>query len=93
MIPCPLHWLTGLNCPFCGGQRMAWAILQGEWVEAFHYNPFLFCLLPIIILFLLAYLPASPLRARLKFLLSDRALLFYLIIMLLWGIIRNIYGI
>ena len=39
MLTCPLHWLTGLDCPFCGVQRMALALLHGNVAEAFWFNP------------------------------------------------------
>ncbi|MBP5380704.1 MAG: DUF2752 domain-containing protein [Bacteroidaceae bacterium] len=93
MIPCLFHQLTELNCPLCGGQRMVWAILQGHFCEAFHHNPLFFCLIPIIIVSLTLWFANKRMRHRMRIFYSDRALLFYLILLLLWCIIRNIYGI
>ncbi|MGW4213933.1 DUF2752 domain-containing protein [Lentzea sp. NPDC004789] len=41
---CPFKWLTGLNCPGCGGTRMVHALLHGDVVGAFHYNAVLLTL-------------------------------------------------
>ena len=38
--PCPLHALTGLWCPLCGGTRMVAALVQGHWATALHDNAF-----------------------------------------------------
>lgn len=37
--PCPLHAITGLQCPGCGGLRAAHHLLHGEVVEAWRLNP------------------------------------------------------
>ena len=34
--PCPLHALTGLDCPTCGGLRAAHLLLHGHLRAAFH---------------------------------------------------------
>jgi hypothetical protein len=35
---CQFHRLTGLNCPGCGGTRAVYALLHGDFAEAFHDN-------------------------------------------------------
>jgi len=53
MPTCPLHALTGLYCPGCGGTRAIQALLHGDPGRALAYNP----LLPFMLalgLFLLA---------------------------------------
>jgi hypothetical protein len=52
---CVLHTLTGLQCPGCGGLRAAHQLLHGHWAAAFHCNPFLVSMLPILILWATAY--------------------------------------
>lgn len=44
--PCLILQRTGFYCAGCGGQRMAFALLRGDFASAFRYNPFLFCVLP-----------------------------------------------
>jgi hypothetical protein len=80
MLSCPFYKLTGWQCPFCGGQRMLRALLYGNLYDAFVLNPFLFCSIPLFIIYM----------CRHK-LFSDKWLLVYLILALLWGIFRNIY--
>lgn len=41
-IPCPLRMLTGWECPLCGGTRLGSALLHGDLVAAFAYNPLIF---------------------------------------------------
>ncbi|MFI6675075.1 DUF2752 domain-containing protein [Kribbella sp. NPDC050470] len=47
-IPCLLHATTGLNCPFCGATRMAAALLRGDLVAAWYFNPVVLVLGPLI---------------------------------------------
>jgi hypothetical protein len=35
---CPFEWATGLLCPACGGTRMAYDLMHGDLVAAFHDN-------------------------------------------------------
>lgn len=50
-FPCVFHAVTGLYCPGCGVSRMCLALLQLHWREAFSYNPLVFCLLPLFVLY------------------------------------------
>jgi hypothetical protein len=58
--PCPLHALTGLDCPTCGGLRAAHLLLHGHLRAAFGTNPFLFFALPAAALLLLCPALARP---------------------------------
>ena len=57
---CPLHALTGLDCPTCGGLRAAHLLLHGQFRAAFAMNPFLFFALPVVALFLTRPALARP---------------------------------
>ncbi|MEE1941403.1 DUF2752 domain-containing protein [Streptomyces sp. TRM 70361] len=41
---CPFNVLTGLLCPACGGTRLAYDLLHGDLVAAFHDNALLLVL-------------------------------------------------
>ena len=38
-LPCPFRAVTGWDCPLCGGTRMGDALLHGDVLAAFGYNP------------------------------------------------------
>jgi len=46
---CIFHSLTGLDCPGCGSQRAASALLHGKLLEALDYNILFVLLLPFIL--------------------------------------------
>src|SRR5579884_1149815 len=46
---CPFRWLTGWNCPFCGGLRMTHDLLHGDLVASVHDNVFLLVGLPLLL--------------------------------------------
>ena len=56
---CPLHSLTGLECPTCGALRALHQLLHGNLRAAYALNPFLFVALPI-----LALATLRPFRTR-----------------------------
>jgi hypothetical protein len=45
---CPLHRLTGLSCPGCGGLRALHQLSHGNFATAFQLNPLLVALLPVL---------------------------------------------
>lgn len=51
-IPCPVHALTGLECPGCGITRMLAALSRGDWAAARAANAGLFYLSPVLALVL-----------------------------------------
>lgn len=79
MLPCPFHIFTGLECPFCGGQRMLWVLFHGHWAEAFWFNPGLAIGAPLVVAWWLW-----------KRELSSSAALVILFLSILWGVVRNI---
>lgn len=43
-IGCPLHFLTGINCPGCGMSRACLALLRLRFADAWHYHPLVYSL-------------------------------------------------
>jgi Protein of unknown function (DUF2752) len=41
-LGCPFRTVTGWDCPFCGGTRLGGALLHGDLVSAFWFNPVVF---------------------------------------------------
>ena len=82
MLTCPFHLVTGLDCPFCGGQRMVVELLHGHFGEAFWLNPGLAIGLPLAILWWIWHRE-----------LTSNAALVMLAIALAWGILRNLVSI
>ncbi|GAA1428770.1 hypothetical protein GCM10009616_09230 [Microlunatus lacustris] len=71
-LPCPFRMVTGWECPLCGGTRLGTALLHGDVVAAFSYNPVV--LVGLVVLAVLGVLwtvealggPAARLPARLS---------------------------
>ena len=89
---CPFLMLTGLKCPGCGTQRAFHALLHGDVLSALHFN----ALLPVSIPLLLLYGYAELVRTRkprfYNRVNSVTAILAVLIVVIVWWIVRNIFG-
>ncbi|MDE5996679.1 MAG: DUF2752 domain-containing protein [Muribaculaceae bacterium] len=55
--PAEVRWMprciwkvaTGTDCPGCGSQRMAHAIMHGDFLGAWHANAYALCMLPVVV--------------------------------------------
>lgn len=45
---CPFKWLTGWNCPACGGLRMTHDLLHGHLLASICDNVFLLIVIPLL---------------------------------------------
>lgn len=45
---CALYALTGIHCPGCGGTRAAHALLNGDLITAFDFNPLMVLAIPVV---------------------------------------------
>jgi len=52
---CPFRLLTGFACPGCGSTRGMHALIHGDALTAFKFNPFLVLALPFLVYVLLRH--------------------------------------
>ncbi|WP_223279568.1 DUF2752 domain-containing protein [Streptomyces sp. SDr-06] len=89
---CPFHWLTGLNCPACGGTRMAYAFVHGDMAAAFRANPALCAALPLAAYAYTRWSAACLRGQRYRLPLGRRGSALILGAALAWTVLRNILG-
>ena len=89
---CPTKWLTGLDCPACGGLRMVRAVLTGHWSAAVHDNAVLLALLPFVGYVWLRWLLAGLRGRQYSWTISRRGGYVVLAVALAWMVVRNLPG-
>ncbi|MDD4867478.1 MAG: DUF2752 domain-containing protein [Mycobacterium sp.] len=82
---CPFKWLTGWNCPFCGGLRMTHDLLHGDLAAAVNDNLFTLAAVPILAGWLLT-------RRRGEEALPTAATVTIVIVAAAWTVLRNLPG-
>ena len=89
-IPCPIHLVTGLQCPGCGVTRMVMALLHLDLKGAFAANAAVLCLLPLMLFTagraVWLYIRKGSTHSR----LNDALTWFMIAVLLIFGVIRNI---
>ena len=78
---CPLHLLTGLQCPGCGTARAIHAASRGEWGAAMRYNAIIFLAIPFLVVILI-----RPSWAR-----RPGVVWGALVVVIIWMIVRNLF--
>ncbi len=91
-IPCLFYEITGLSCPGCGITRMLTQYLQFNFKEGIKFNYFLGFSLPIIgfLIFMMCYYYLFNKKYHKWF---NVICIIYLLMLIVWGIIRNIISI
>lgn len=88
---CPTKYLFGIDCPGCGGMRMAYSLMHGDFAGALHYNA-----VSLVFLVLLAWSGAAWTLGRLRgravrsWLHWRRTPLVVGIVFCLWFVVRNL---
>ena len=87
-IPCIFNRITGLRCPFCGITHLAISALNLDFNHAFQYNPLVFIMSPIIIIYYhIMYIKNGEIRV-----LSRKKQIHVLGLLVIYAILRNIYA-
>ena len=82
-IPCMFNKITGGYCPGCGITRMIFSIFRLDFYQAFRYNPLVF-------LMLLFYIIFKIINLKYNVVFSNKCTYALLIVVIIYGIIRNI---
>lgn len=82
-IPCVFRELTGFYCPGCGITRVVLSLFKLDVVQAFRYNPLLFVLLPLYLIYFVT-------TKKQMTMMSKATMAVMLIITLAFGLLRNI---
>ncbi|WP_445160611.1 DUF2752 domain-containing protein [Mycobacterium sp. Dal123C01] len=83
---CPFKWLTGWDCPFCGGLRMTHDLLHGHLVSSINDNVFLLVGLPLLAGWLLMR------RQQGRRSLPIPAVITLTVTAIAWTVLRNLPG-
>ena len=89
MPRCLLRFVTGYDCPACGAQRAIRCFATGELYAGFWCNPYLIVISPYILLLIIAEIGGSRTSKLHKWLTNTKVVLFLVIIMFGWWIMRN----
>jgi hypothetical protein len=83
---CPFKWLTGWNCPLCGGLRMTHDLLHGDLAASINDNVFLLIGVPLLAGWVLMRRrraqPSLPMPAVVTITIAATA----------WTVLRNLPG-
>ena len=90
-LPCLFNLITGLNCPGCGISRMLSSFANLNIGEGISYNYFLGYSIPVIVVFFGYY--SYNFVTKKKIMFFEVSAIVYVILLIAWGIIRNIIGI
>lgn len=90
-LKCPLYWLTGLQCPLCGMQRMLHELLHLNLMKAWQLNAGLMLCLPYITIMMLGQVYAPAMQWRfVRWCYTDRVIFTISALMIMWGVTRNL---
>ena len=88
-IPCLFYEITGYYCPGCGITRLLFSLLKLDFYQAFRYNPLIFILIIITVIY---WLVKFILKKFMNISIEIPNYVYYilLIIVIIFGILRNI---
>jgi Protein of unknown function (DUF2752) len=83
---CPFKWLTGWNCPLCGGLRMTHDLLHGDLLASINDNLFALIGIPMLAAWVLLRLRRGQRP------MSAAGLLVIAVAAIAWTVVRNMPG-
>ncbi len=81
---------TGTDCPGCGSQRMAHALVHGDILGAWHANAFALCIIPLIGLLLVMELNREKYPKLYRKVHAPWVIWTLAAAVLIWWILRNV---
>lgn len=91
-LKCIFYELTSLKCPGCGITKMLVSFLRFRFLEGIRYNVFLGVTFPFV-LWIFVYSGYLYVVDKKNGRIFDVSCFIYVVLLLVWGIIRNIVGI
>lgn len=93
MPKCLWRLATGTDCPGCGSQRMAHALMHGDFAAAWRANAFALCMIPVIVFLIFLEFGRRRFPRLYKAAHCPAAIYFIAFSILAWWILRNILSI
>lgn len=93
-IPCFFYEITGLRCPGCGITRSILALLKLNIYEALSYNAFVFFIIAYILYLFICTAKEYIISGKYKLAGNKEYIsIIFLILLIAWTAVRNIFGI
>ena len=89
---CTFLTLTGLKCPGCGTQRAIHALLHGNFLEAVRFNAMMVASVPLLALYGYAEIVRNSKPRFYNKVNSTPIILTIFVLVVLWWILRNVFG-
>lgn len=86
---CPIHKYLNIYCPGCGGTRMLNSFVKGDFYQSFRWNPLLFIWFIVFLIYLIVFIIVY-IKKKVLLVPSKKTLIFIVITLLLFMILRNI---
>ncbi|TQE16621.1 DUF2752 domain-containing protein [Streptomyces ipomoeae] len=88
---CPFRYVTGLLCPACGGTRMVYDLMHGQFVAAWHDNRVLLLATPFALALLGRWFVEGLRGRRWRPRLKPRTQALILAVAVIWTVARNLH--
>ncbi len=88
---CPWNKYLGIDCAGCGATRMLLSILRLDFYQAFRFNPFMFVLFTIVLLYFIYVLFCKTLKKS-YFIPGFKTAIVLIILLVVFMILRNMDG-